>query len=174
MPTLVLPYPISANRYWGRRIVKPKTGKPIIVDYVTPEARAYREEVAWIARAAGLVKPLQGRVTVEVDLYPHRPLDWQKRMRVDPLLWADTVQCIDLGNCEKVLGDALNGVGYVDDKLIWHMPLTKHEPDGKARVVVRLSPFVTHSPQGVMFDLLPLATHAVMRPAADDGALFVS
>lgn len=108
---LTLPYAISANRYWATRVVKPKSGgPPIAVTYPTAEAKAYKEEVALRARAAGVREPLQGRLSLELVLYPHRPQDWERRMRKLGEHWDDSVQCIDLGNCEKVLSDALQGV----------------------------------------------------------------
>ena len=58
--TLVLPYPISANRYW--RPVR--IGKHITI-VPTTEAKAYRHEVAVLARKAG-VYILQGRLALAV------------------------------------------------------------------------------------------------------------
>jgi len=134
---LVLPYPISANRYW--RPVR--IGKHITI-VPTTEAKAYRHEVAVLARKAG-VYILQGRLALAVQLYPHRPLDWAKRARKDPDYWADTVQCIDLGNCEKVLSDALNLVTWHDDKQLHRITLERMDPDEHgARVVVTISPIV--------------------------------
>ena len=142
--TLVLPYPISENRYWATRVIKlKKTGKWASMTYVTPEADAYRQQVALLALQAGVRKPIVGRTLITLDLYPHRPLDWAKRARKDPDGWADTVQCIDLGNSEKVLCDALNAIAWLDDKQLWDIHKRKHEPDEHgARVVVTISPIV--------------------------------
>lgn len=142
MITLNLPYPPSANRYWSTRIITPRaTGRPQAMTYVTPEAKDYKEKVGWLAKAAG-VKPIVGRVAIVIELYPHRPLDFQKRMRQLGDAWDDTVQCIDLGNCEKVLSDALKDVVFGDDKLLHDIHLKRMEPDGEARVVVHLTPYV--------------------------------
>lgn len=141
MIVLTLSYPISANRYWATRVVKAKaTGKPMAMTYVTPEANAYREEVALRARAAGVRQPFEGRVWMHLQLFPHRPQDWQARVRKLGLAtWDDGVQCIDLGNCEKVLSDALQGIAFVDDKQIWRLSKERMEPDDKpARIVVTL------------------------------------
>lgn len=137
---LTLPYPISANRYWGERIVPGGRGKPGFVQrYVTPEARAYREEVAKLALAQGMREPIVGRVFVGLQLYPHRPQDWATRMRKHGAAWDDTVQCIDLDNARKVLLDALQGVAYADDKRIWRDSGERMEPDAQgARVVVTI------------------------------------
>lgn len=153
MITLVLPYPVSSNRYWATRVIKSKqTGKPMALTYVTSEAVDYRKAVALIARASGVHAPLACRVALEIDLYPHRPQDWQRRMRVDPLTWDDTVQCIDLGNAEKVLADALQGIVFDDDKRIWREVKRRMEPDGEGRVVVRISPLVIANPQATLVD----------------------
>lgn len=121
---LRLPYPISANRYWkaitipGRTMMAP-----------SKEAKAFKHEVGVLARAAGIRYPLQGRLRLTIRLYPKRPLDWAKRAQKDPDGWADTVQCLDLDNCVKVLNDALNGIAWNDDKQLWHIELDRCEPD---------------------------------------------
>jgi len=137
---LSLPYPISSNRYWASRVIKAKaTGKWMAMTYVTPEAMEYRAEVARIAAEAGITAPLAGRYGLHLRLFPHRPLDWQTRMRKLGEVWDDTVQCIDLGNAEKVLGDALQGVLYANDKLCRRMYLERMEPDEHgARVIVAI------------------------------------
>ncbi len=137
--TLVLPYPISANRYWGERIVTPKGGRPFVHRYVTPEAIEYRQQAARIAKAAG-VKPITGRVFVGIQLYPQRPQDWATRMRKLGDLWDDSVQCIDLDNARKVTLDALNSFAFEDDGRIWKDAGERMEPDGQARLVVTIRP----------------------------------
>jgi crossover junction endodeoxyribonuclease RusA len=120
---LVLPV-LSANLYW----MPVRLGKRISI-VPTKRAKAYREEVAYLAKQAGIRKPLTGRIDLTIRYYPNRPQDWAKRARKDPDNWADTVQSIDLGNCEKVLSDALNKVAWVDDKQIHRIELIKMEPD---------------------------------------------
>lgn len=131
---LVLPYPISSNRYW--RPVR--IGNHITI-VPTAEAKAYRKEVSALATRAGVTQ-LRGRLAMTLRLYPNRPQDWAKRARKDPDNWADTVQCIDLGNCEKVLSDALNGIAWEDDKQLHRIQLERAEPDEHgARVVVTIT-----------------------------------
>lgn len=128
--SLVLPYPISANRYWATRCIRNKhTGQYMAITYVTSEAQAYKREVGLLAKAAGIREPLTGRVVVEIKLYPSLPKDWAKRARKVPDYWDDTVQCIDLGNCEKVLCDALNGIAWNDDKQLRRIVLDRMVPD---------------------------------------------
>ncbi|EKT4092556.1 RusA family crossover junction endodeoxyribonuclease [Stenotrophomonas maltophilia] len=135
---LTLPYPISSNRYWAVRVI-PRKPKPLAITYVTEEAKNYKAAVGLLAKAAGIRAPSTGRVVLHIKLFPHRPQDWAKRARKDPHTWDDTVQCIDLGNCEKVLSDALNGIAWVDDKQIRRTLLERMEPDEKgARLEVAI------------------------------------
>lgn len=143
MITLTLPYPLSANRYW--RPV-PIAGHVTIVP--TKEAKQYRKDVAKLCAAAGVSKPMSGRVSVDVRLYPHRPLDWKKRQRQHGDSWDDTVQCIDIDNANKVLLDALKGVAIEDDKWVRRLTAERMEPDANgARVVVTISPKPASAPQ---------------------------
>jgi len=140
--TLTLPYPISANRYWRSRAVK-----GVSMTYVSPEARAYKQQVAWLAKAAGVRQPISGRVCVSYVLYPKRPQDWAKRAEKDPLGWDDTVACLDLDNAQKVLFDALKGVVIEDDKWVRRIEAERAEPDGEARLVVTITPLAVITPQ---------------------------
>lgn len=146
--TLTLPYPISANRYWATRTVTPKGGKTLAMTYVTAEAKAFKTSVQLLARAAGVIAPITGRVHVDVKLFPHRPLDWQKRQRQAGAAWDDTVQCIDIDNANKVLLDSLKEVVIDDDKWVRRLTSERMEPDaGEARVVVTVTAIPTAQPQ---------------------------
>lgn len=151
MIVLTLPYPLSANRYWRPVPI----GKHITI-VPTKEAKAYRTEVAAVARIEGIRKPLTGRVAIDIRLIPHRPQDWQKRMRLDPITWDDTVQCIDLDNANKVLLDSLKGVAIEDDKWVRKLTSERVEPDGgEARAVVTITQLVL--PANPQADLLAAA-----------------
>jgi crossover junction endodeoxyribonuclease RusA len=46
---------------------------------------------------------------------------------------------MDLGNCEKVLSDALNGIAWLDDKQLRRIVLERCEPDDRgARVEIEI------------------------------------
>ena len=108
--------------------------------YVTPEAKAFKSEVAKIARAAGVAEPIMGRVHLEIWLYPHRPLDWEKRQRLHGAQWDDTVRSLDLDNVSKILLDALKDVAMEDDKFVFRITSIRMAPDDSpARVVVRIT-----------------------------------
>jgi crossover junction endodeoxyribonuclease RusA len=140
MIRLTLPYAISANRYWATRTVPAKGArKAMALTYVTPEAKAYKAQVEAICRAAGIRKPIAGRVEIAVQLYPHRPLDWQTRQRRLGAAWDDGVQCLDLDNANKVLLDALKDVAIEDDRWARRLTSERMEPDGEARVVVTIT-----------------------------------
>jgi crossover junction endodeoxyribonuclease RusA len=134
MIRLTLPYPLSANRYW-----RPVKLGPRISIVPTKEAKAFRAEIAALCVAQGVRAPLVGRVHVDVQLYPARPQDWQRRQRVDGAAWDDTVRCIDIDNARKVLYDSLQGIAFADDKWIWSDTARRMEPDGEARVVVTIT-----------------------------------
>ena len=141
---LTLPPAVSSNRYW--RTYMPKGFKaPVTV--CSSEAKAYKQQVGWLAKAAGIRKPIAGRVAVSYTLYPKRPLDWAKRAAKDPAAWDDGVLCIDLDNAQKVLFDALKGVVIEDDKWVRRIEAERAEPDGEARLVVRIWPLAVVTPQ---------------------------
>lgn len=151
---LVLPYPVSANRYWATRCYKPKGQKNwLAMTYVTKEAQEYKKLVEQIALLAGINSPIDWRCDTKLELYPHRPLDWQKRQRTHGEYWDDTVQCMDLGNCEKVLSDALQGIIFTDDKWIWDMHKRRMEPDELgARIVVTITPRIRAERQASLLE----------------------
>ncbi|MCA8239869.1 RusA family crossover junction endodeoxyribonuclease [Burkholderia sp. AU32262] len=157
MLTVKLPYPISANRYWRTRVIKPKAGPAIVSTYVSAEAKAFKEEVALLLRCAGVRKPIAGRVAIAYTLYPHRPLDWKTRQRKHGAAWDDTVQCLDLDNAQKVLLDAMKGIAFEDDAWVRRITAERAEPDGEARVIVTITPIVVEQPQAGLALDMPVA-----------------
>lgn len=141
--TITLPYPLSANRYWRPVPI----GKHITI-VPTKEAKQYRKDVAALCHAAGIVSPITGRVHIDVKLFPQRPQDWQKRMRLEGPTWDDTVRCIDIDNANKVLLDSLKDIAIDDDKWVRRLTSERMEPDaGEARVVVTITAIPTTQPQ---------------------------
>lgn len=113
MITIELPYPISANRYWrnfrGRMVV-------------SAEAKAFKEQVGWIARSLG-AEMLAGALSMSVDIY--RPA---KRG--------------DLDNTLKVTIDSLQGIFYENDSQIVeiHARLFDDKKNPRAIVSVQSAP----------------------------------
>lgn len=132
---LSLPTPISANRYWRTRTIK-----GVAMTYVSAEAKQFKKTVEQLARAAGVTKPIEGRVMVEIWMYPRRPLDWQKRQRQLGAHWDDGVNSLDLDNITKPLLDALKDIVMEDDKFVFKIASMRMEPDAKgARTLVRIT-----------------------------------
>ena len=152
MITLTLPYPISANRYWQTRVIK-VGAQSRATTYVTNEAKAFKEQVGWLAKAAGILKPILGRVAISYTLHPHCPQDAQRRMKRDPYTWDDTVQCIDLDNAQKVLLDALKGVAIEDDKWVRRITAERGMPVDGGKLVVTITP-IKAAPEQEQGDLL--------------------
>lgn len=146
---LVLPWPVSANRYW--RSFVPRGHKRAIVT-LSDDARAYKAAVARAAAVAGISSVMRGRVSVAVDLYPAMPQDASKRMASDPFGWDDSVRSIDLDNALKVLIDAIKGVVIDDDKWVRRIVAERMQPDGQARVELVVCPIAKpESPQHALF-----------------------
>ena len=115
---LILPYPVSANRYWlsfyAKNLKRVFTGP-------TKEAKAYKHEVAWLAKAVGVQLIGEGLVELRVRLVPR------------------TKVCMDLDNALKVTIDALKGIAYKDDAQVWRIHAERSEADGgAARVEVEI------------------------------------
>lgn len=101
---MILPYPVSANRYW--RVFRSRVCH-------SKEALDYRRDVALIALRRGHAKPFTGDVSVSIALCPHLT---KKGV-------ASEVR-IDLDNCLKVVLDALQGVAFNNDKQIVELRAT--------------------------------------------------
>ena len=121
---LTLPYPVSSNRYWRSFSYLDKvTRKPRSVVVLSDEAKSYKAEAGWRAKAAGIRDPIVGPVEVRVVFYPR-----DRRL-------------IDLDNALKVALDALNGIAYGDDKQICRIVAERRAPHGEARLEVEILPF---------------------------------
>jgi crossover junction endodeoxyribonuclease RusA len=107
--TLTLPYPPSANRYW-------RNYRGITV--TSEEARAYKQEVGYRARTAGLT-PLQGDVILRLDIYRPRKVG-------------------DLDNRIKLLIDSLNGFAWGDDSQIVEIHARRFDDKKQPRVDVTI------------------------------------
>jgi crossover junction endodeoxyribonuclease RusA len=116
--SFTLPYPVSANRYWrncGGRMV------------VSSEGQKFKIIAARIARSSGVICA-KGTVAVAYTLHPKTNKDGSA-----------SGNRIDLGNCEKIASDALNGVAWIDDKQLVKIVLELGKPmlEGGLSVTVR-------------------------------------
>ncbi len=120
MIELRLPYPLSSNRYWRSFVPK---GWTRAVVAPSDEAKSYKSQVGWIAKASGVRQPLTGPVEVHLKLVPIN------RCR------------IDLSNCWKVAEDALQGIVFNNDSQVVRLVAELAEPDGKGALIVRVIEF---------------------------------
>ena len=98
MIELSLPFPPSANQHWLNAVRKMKSGRHFTARRLSPEAVAFRAEVAAIVREGHRVPPrLEGRLVLTVLV---QPPDHRRR---------------DLDNLAKELGDALVLAGVLRD-----------------------------------------------------------
>lgn len=120
---LVLPWPVSANRYWMSFWA---TKLRRVITAPTKEAEAYKEECGWRAKEAGVRAPFSGPVTLNVLLIPENKI------------------CMDLDNALKVSIDALKGVVYEDDRQVYRIVAERCEPDpvGGKRLEIEVLPYV--------------------------------
>ena len=135
---LVLPYPVSANRYWQSFV--PRNQKRAIV-VVSKEAKAYKHEVGYLAKEAGLLKPTTRPVSLAFTLHPPATVQ-----RFDKAMRPVEVKCgtrINIDNCLKVAIDALNGIAYVDDAQVEEIRYVRYgERIGHGQLVVEITEFV--------------------------------
>lgn len=125
---VTLPYPPSANRYW--RTFRGHT-------VLSAEAKAYKKQVAAILSAAGW-QPASGDVAYTAHVY--RPL-----------------KSGDLDNRLKVLGDALTGYAWVDDKQVVELHAYRHDDKANPRVEVAIHTFGEQAPKDTGATLHPCA-----------------
>lgn len=151
MIEFVLAYPISANRYW-RTVVN---GHRVMM-VPTSEAKAYKTDCAWRARAAGLVKPWQGWIVLDMTLHPVEPQDVVTRLRKLGPAWHMWVRCLDIDNAVKVTVDALQGVAYENDGQVVDLRVRRGLPIPGGGLTVRLDvpriENVLQSPQAALLE----------------------
>ena len=150
--TIRLPMPPSANAYWGNRVVTSKaTGRPIVMPFVTDEARLYKEQAAWQARAAGAHRPIEGWVSLEVVLFPKAPQNAAALARANSD-WEYNIRCLDVDNALKVLIDALKDVVFTDDKRVRRITAERMAPvEGEAYVIATVRPIIINPLQQGLF-----------------------
>lgn len=124
------PYPPSLNRLW--RHFKGRT-------VLSAEGKAFKEQVAALALAAGVESPLLGWLEVELCLHPVEPQDAKKRRAKFGPDWHLAVRCQDIDNIAKGLLDAMQGVVYANDSQLLTLLIQRGlpVPDGGVTVKVR-------------------------------------
>lgn len=130
---LELPYPISSNRYWRSfAYIDRASGKPRSVTAPSDEAKAYKEHVGWIAKAAGFRTPTTKLIEIaSILLCPRTNKDGSASGTV-----------LDLGNCWKVVEDALQGIVYVNDRQIKRIRNVEYgPPSSEGGLIIEIAEF---------------------------------
>jgi len=125
---LVLSYPVSANRYWVTfPYIDRETKKPRAVTVPSEDAKAYKTECGWKAKAAGFKTPTDRPLHIRYTLCP--------RTRKDGTASAVV---LDLGNALKVAEDALQGIVYVNDRQVKKIDAEYGDPTPDGALVVEV------------------------------------
>ena len=130
MTSFRAPYPPSLNRMY--RNFKGRT-------VLSAEGKAFKEQVFWLAKAAGIGSPIMGWVEVSLTLHPVEPKDSDKRAAKFGPAWHLACRCLDVDNCVKAALDALQGAAYANDSQILALLVLRGEPvpDGGLTVKVK-------------------------------------
>ena len=126
---LVLPYPISSNRYWRSFVPK---GWTRAVVHLSEEAKAYKTQVAWLAKVGGFKEPTTKPISLTLVLCPRRTNDEGKVIGVT----------MDLSNCLKIAEDALQGIVYENDRQVRELWLRYGEKTERGQLIVEIKEFV--------------------------------
>lgn len=128
---LKLPFPPSVNHYWGHRVAKSKTGKPIVMGYVTAKGKDFKKTVVdAVARYSAQGRYQEGD-TLEVSVILFPP---DRRRR-------------DIDNYNKACFDALSDSGlWVDDSQVKKMNLEMSEHRENC-LVIRVEKIATQPTQ---------------------------
>lgn len=136
---LVLPYPISANRYWATMAMR----NGAAVTYVTKEAKDYKRKAKLIALTAGML-PITRPIELAFTLHPPAVTE-----RFDKSMRKVEVKCgtrMDLDNALKVAIDAMNGIAYEDDSQVERIRIEYGERRGRGELVIEVAEFVPDLP----------------------------
>jgi len=125
---LVLPYPVSANRYWQSFVPK---GWTRAVVHPSTEAKAYKKAIGLLAMAAGVRVPTSRPIALSMTLCPKTKKDGTANATV-----------LDLGNCLKVAEDALQGIVYENDDQVQDIRLRYGEPVPNGALIVEWEEWV--------------------------------
>lgn len=125
---IVLPYPVSANRYWQSFVPK---GWTRAVVHPSSEAKAYKRAVGIIAKVAGVKEPSERLMKLTLTLCPRMNKGGEASAVV-----------LDLGNCLKVAEDALQGIVYVNDKQVRELHLRYGDATQEGSLIVEVEEWV--------------------------------
>lgn len=131
MLTITIP---GEMRGKGRPRFSTRNGRPVAFT----DSRTANAETWVRACAAGVVTgaPLEGPISLRVEIGVPVPASWSKRKRADALagaVWPTAKP--DLDNVLKLVGDALNGIVWRDDKQIVRAEVVRRYVEAPATVL---------------------------------------
>jgi crossover junction endodeoxyribonuclease RusA len=112
---VTLPYPPSVNSIWRNLVIG---GRARTV--MSKEGKEYRKTAHAALDDAGIAKPLQEPVRVELRVYRPRRIG-------------------DLDNTAKAILDALKGRAFVDDSQVVELHMFRHDDKHRPRVEVMIA-----------------------------------
>lgn len=85
------------------------------------------ERVAWLVKNSPecATEPLDEPVSVDMTFYVSMPKSWSKRKKQTMLGQPVAKKRFDIDNLEKLVYDALEGILWTDDGLIWQHSVKK-------------------------------------------------
>jgi crossover junction endodeoxyribonuclease RusA len=105
------------NRYWRNF-----RGMTVL----SKEAKSFKQEVATLARMAGVLSPLQCEVSIDITYHPKA----RKKETAKPM------RRLDLDNPIKATLDSLNGIAYLDDYQVTEITARLGQPTEQGELVV--------------------------------------
>lgn len=111
-----LPVPPSANAYWRSFVVN---GRVRVV--LSAQAKSYKEAVASLAYSLGMRPIEKGNVAISITFYRNQASG-------------------DLDNRLKVIGDALRGIAFTDDRQVVEIYARLKDDKGNGRIEISVSP----------------------------------
>ncbi len=94
--------------------------------YTPATTRAKEQEIGWLAKATGCTPIVAGACQLRVAITVEPPKSWPKGLRADAcnqVIFPTSKP--DLDNCVKLIGDALNGIAWLDDSQVVQVIATK-------------------------------------------------
>jgi crossover junction endodeoxyribonuclease RusA len=93
---------------------------------LSKEAKSFKQEVAKLARLAGVLSPLQCEVCIDITYHPKA----RKKETAKPM------RRLDLDNPIKATLDSLNGIAYLDDYQVTEITARLGQPSEQGELVV--------------------------------------
>lgn len=114
----------------GRPVPWARAGSRSGRRFTRPEVKAYQEQIAWAAKAAGATI-MEGGLVIDINAF------WPAPQRKQNLMGRFRPSIPDIDNITKTVLDALNGIAWKDDAQIVVLHVTKKYGTPRLDVMVR-------------------------------------